>query len=30
MSSIKPQIHSAFSFETQEEVLDIPQKVSPC
>jgi alanine dehydrogenase len=29
MSSIKPQIHSAFSFETQEEVLDIPQKSKP-
>jgi len=29
MSSIKPQIHSAFSYETQEEVLDIPQKSKP-
>jgi alanine dehydrogenase len=29
MSSIKPQIHSSFSYETQEEVLDIPSKCKP-
>ncbi len=29
MSAIKPQIHSSFSYETQEEVLDIPSKCKP-
>ena len=29
MSSIKPQISSSFSYETQEEVLDIPPKSKP-
>lgn len=29
MSSIKPKIHSSFSYETQEEVLDIPVKSKP-
>jgi alanine dehydrogenase len=29
MSAIKPQIHSSFSFETQEEVLDIPTRTKP-
>jgi alanine dehydrogenase len=29
MSSIKPQISSSFSYEPQEEVLDIPLKSKP-
>ena len=29
MSAIKLQIHSSFSYETQEEVLDIPSKCKP-
>jgi len=29
MSAIKPQILSSFSYETQEEVLDIPFKSKP-
>ncbi len=29
MSSFKPQISSSFSYETQEEVLDIPHKAKP-
>jgi alanine dehydrogenase len=29
MSAVKPQIHSSFSFETQEEVLDIPTRTKP-
>jgi alanine dehydrogenase len=29
MSSFKPQISSSFSYETQEEVLDIPHRTKP-
>jgi alanine dehydrogenase len=29
MSAIKPQIHPSFSYETQEEVLDIPHRSKP-
>jgi alanine dehydrogenase len=29
MSVLKPQIHSSFSYETQEEVLDIPHRTKP-
>jgi alanine dehydrogenase len=29
MSSFKPQISSSFSYETQEEVLDIPHRAKP-
>ena len=29
MSVVKPQIHSSFSYETQEEVLDIPHRSKP-
>jgi alanine dehydrogenase len=29
MSSVKPQISSSFSYETQEEVLDIPHRTKP-
>jgi len=29
MSVIKPQIHPSFSYETQEEVLDIPHRSKP-
>jgi alanine dehydrogenase len=29
MSILKPQIHSSFSYETQEEVLDIPHRSKP-
>ena len=29
MSAIKPEIHRSFSFETQEEVLDIPTRTKP-
>ena len=29
MSVLKPQIHSSFSYETQEEVLDIPHRSKP-
>ncbi len=29
MSAVKPHIHSSFSFETQEEVLDIPTRTKP-
>ncbi len=29
MSVLKPQIHSSFSYETQEEVLDVPHRSKP-
>ena len=29
MSVTKPQIHPSFSYETQEEVLDIPHNAKP-
>jgi alanine dehydrogenase len=29
MSAIKPQIHPSFTYETQEEVLDIPHRSKP-